>query len=166
MYSFILASLFSLTTAQSSGFPLATTVSNSPAGQTAVAQFPFSGPRKNITGSVSFVSNANGEVQVSVNLQGLPSAGMPFIYHVHEYPVSGDNCTSTGAHLDPSKRGEVPICDAAVPASCQVGDLSGKYGNITTTSVSQTYQDPFLAFNPASPNSFIGKSVTIHLFNK
>ena len=53
-------------------------------------------------------------------------------YHVHVNPVPADgNCTATGAHLDPYNRGVVTACDATKPESCQVGDLSGKYGNIT-----------------------------------
>jgi hypothetical protein len=60
------------------------------------------------------------------------------VYHIHEKPVPADgNCTGTGAHLDPYKRGEVPICDAAKPESCQTGDLSGKFGNFTTTASSK-----------------------------
>jgi hypothetical protein len=52
------------------------------------------------------------------------------VYHVHEKPVPTDgNCTGTGAHLDPYKRGETPPCDATNPAQCQTGDLSGKYGH-------------------------------------
>jgi hypothetical protein len=54
------------------------------------------------------------------------------VYHIHEKPVPSDgNCTGTGAHLDPYKRGEAPPCDATKPETCQTGDLSGKYGNLT-----------------------------------
>ena len=61
------------------------------------------------------------------------------VYHIHEKAVPEDgNCTGTGAHLDPYKRGEVPICDASNKESCQTGDLSSKYGNITGTSFSAT----------------------------
>jgi Cu/Zn superoxide dismutase len=60
------------------------------------------------------------------------------VYHIHEKPVPADgNCTGTGAHLDPYKRGETPPCDASKKESCQVGDLSGKYGNITGNALTQ-----------------------------
>lgn len=59
------------------------------------------------------------------------------VYHIHDKPVPADlNCTGAGAHLDPYARGESPACDADHKESCQVGDLSGKYGNITTTGYS------------------------------
>lgn len=54
------------------------------------------------------------------------------MYHIHEKAVpENGNCTATGAHLDPYKRGEVPLCDVDNKKNCQTGDLSGKYGNMT-----------------------------------
>jgi hypothetical protein len=56
------------------------------------------------------------------------------VYHVHEKAVPSDgNCTGTGAHLDPAKVTEAQQCGAlqAAGKECQVGDLSGKFGNIT-----------------------------------
>lgn len=56
------------------------------------------------------------------------------VYHIHDQPVPANgNCTATLAHQDPYVRGEVPPCDPTHPETCQVGDLSGKHGNITTT---------------------------------
>lgn len=61
-----------------------------------------------------------------------PSLTLAQVYHIHDQPVSADgNCTTTKAHLDPYIRGEKPPCDPKDPANCQVGDLSGKHGNIT-----------------------------------
>ena len=49
------------------------------------------------------------------------------MYHLHVDPVPANGtCAATRAHLDPYERGEVPICNAAQPETCQVGDLSGK----------------------------------------
>lgn len=60
------------------------------------------------------------------------------MYHIHEKPIPEDgNCTAAGAHLDPYKRGEVPLCNPDEPQTCQTGDLSGKYGNATESSFSQ-----------------------------
>jgi hypothetical protein len=53
------------------------------------------------------------------------------VYHIHDQPVPANgNCTATLAHLDPYQRGEDPLCDASAPQTCQVGDLSGKHGEI------------------------------------
>lgn len=52
-------------------------------------------------------------------------------YHIHEMPMqSGRGCASTGGHLDPYRRGSSPVCDSLEPESCEVGDLSGKYGKL------------------------------------
>ena len=54
------------------------------------------------------------------------------VYHIHDQPVPADgNCTATLAHLDPYIRGEIPPCDNTQPETCQVGDLTGKHGNVT-----------------------------------
>ena len=55
------------------------------------------------------------------------------VYHIHDQPVPSDgNCTKTLAHQDPTERGEIPPCDPSAPETCQVGDLAGKHGNITS----------------------------------
>lgn len=62
------------------------------------------------------------------------------VYHIHDQPVPSDgNCTGTKAHQDPYIRGEKPPCYPVDPASCQVGDLAGKHGNITGSSFSTAY---------------------------
>lgn len=56
------------------------------------------------------------------------------VYHIHDAPVPADgNCTGTLAHLDPTQRGEQPPCDSTKPQTCQVGDLAGKHGKITSS---------------------------------
>jgi hypothetical protein len=58
-------------------------------------------------------------------------------YHIHVAPVPDDgNCTSTLLHLDPYIRGDATPCDSSQPATCQVGDLSGKYGKASGTQFS------------------------------
>lgn len=93
-----------------------------------------------VTGSLKIASGAAGKgVTVEIAIAGLPAEGGPFMYHIHEKPVpENGNCTGTGAHLDPYKRGEVPICDANDRKTCQTGDLSGKHGNMTAPSFSAT----------------------------
>ncbi len=60
-------------------------------------------------------------------------------------PVPADgNCVATGPHVDPYVRGEVPPCDNTQPETCQVGDLAGKHGNITSSTFSAKYVPCFL----------------------
>jgi hypothetical protein len=130
----------SVVSAQSSTVVPAPQITDSPAGASYVATLPVK-EGSSIRGSVAAVSGPDGKgVKFSVSFSGLPATGGPFMYHIHEKPVPTDgNCTGTGAHLDPYKRGEVPICDASKPETCQTGDLSGKHGNITAQSWSQEY---------------------------
>ncbi len=89
------------------------------------------------------------------------------MYHIHDQPVPANgNCTATLAHLDPYIRGEVPPCDPSAPQTCQVGDLSGKYGKIPGTGSYQTsYYDLFTS-TLQGPASFFGnRSVVIHTAN-
>jgi hypothetical protein len=129
----------SAVSAQSSTVP-APQITDSPAGASYVATLPIKEGNP-IRGSVAAVSAPDGKgVKFSVSFSGLPATGGPFMYHIHEKSVPADgNCTGTGAHLDPYKRGEVPICDASKPETCQTGDLSGKFGNITAQTWSQEY---------------------------
>jgi hypothetical protein len=88
------------------------------------------------------------------------------VYHIHAYPVPADgNCTGTLAHLDPYIRGETPPCDPSMPATCQVGDLSGKYGTINGTSASLTYHDPYVSLQPGLGAFFGNRSFVVHYAN-
>lgn len=106
------------------------------------------------------------------------------VYHIHEKPISADgNCSSAGAHLDPYKRGEVPLCDSSKKETCQTGDLSGKERNFTgpadsimyvthinkrslVTNVSSRFLDLYSATNPEDPAFFGDKSIVFHYSNK
>jgi len=134
---------------------------NNPAGVTYTATLPNRNTTT-IRGYVSATSNANGTgVLFNVNLFGFTNVGTegPFresshmsflnarqtnqsaaVYHIHDQPVPADGkCAGTLAHLDPFIRGEIPPCDATHPETCQVGDLSGKHGNITSTPFQASY---------------------------
>lgn len=76
------------------------------------------------------------------------------------------NCTATLAHLDPFLRGEDPACDNKLPQTCQVGDLAGKYGKITSDPFVAKFTDPFLSTNPANSGFFGSLSFVIHMPNK
>ncbi|MCJ1399476.1 hypothetical protein MMC11_002678 [Xylographa trunciseda] len=110
-------------------------ISNNTIGVTYQAVLPQSDTTA-FTGYITATSVTNGTgVAFSANFYGFANetALGPFLYHIHESPVPPDgNCTGAGAHLDPYARGEIPPCDPAAPQTCQVGDLAGKHGNITT----------------------------------
>ncbi|KAB5542521.1 superoxide dismutase [Coniochaeta sp. 2T2.1] len=135
-----------------------------------------------LTGKVSGSLNATSQdagkaVSFTLEVKGLPVGAGPFSaffplfdlnptkYHIHEKPVPSDgNCTGTGAHLDPYIRTQTPACDYSRPATCEVGDLSGKYGAIGSnySSVVKIFNDLYVATNPAD-NSFFGNlSFVIH----
>lgn len=89
------------------------------------------------------------------------------MYHVHEYPVPANgSCDATGEHLDPQNRTENPPCDATQSQTCQVGDLSGKYGDIPAIpGFYAKYVDDYCSLNPDDP-AFIGnRSLVIHCNN-
>ncbi|KAK6500208.1 hypothetical protein TWF481_010557 [Arthrobotrys musiformis] len=96
----------------------------------------------------------------------------PYPYHVHDFVVGpNENCTATGAHLDPYLRGEVTACDAEAPETCQVGDLSGKHGKApleaSTGTWCTSYVDKYLSLD-SEDVAFIGnsRSIVVHNVNK
>ncbi|ATY62350.1 cytosolic Cu/Zn superoxide dismutase [Cordyceps militaris CM01] len=120
----------------------------------------------NVVGSISATAAENGVgTKFTVKFSNFPKSGGPFIYHLHVKPAVGGNCTATLGHLDPTKRGDLPACESDKPASCQVGDLSGKYGKITTDPFTAEFTDPFTSLEPGS-NAFFGNaSFVVHYAN-
>ncbi|PGG95959.1 hypothetical protein GX51_08062 [Blastomyces parvus] len=111
-------------------------------------------------------------VNFDIDFWGFPDEDEfgPFPYHIHVEPVPGDgNCTATLAHLDPFARGEKPPCDPTAPATCQVGDLSGKHGYIKDVKNGKhfraQYHDAYVT-TFAGPGAFFGnRSVVVHYKN-
>ncbi|TFB01321.1 Cell surface Cu-only superoxide dismutase [Trichoderma ghanense] len=121
----------------------------------------------NVKGSVSATAGPAGKgVRFRVQFENLPKTGGPFLYHIHEEPAVNGNCTSTLAHLDPYHRGETPACNASAPQTCQVGDLSGKYGKITSDPFVAEYFDLYTSLQPGSPAFFGNRSIVVHYANK
>jgi hypothetical protein len=153
----------SVVSAQSSTVP-APKVTGNPVGATYVATLPIK-EGSPLRGAIVAESGPDGAgVKFKVAFSGLPATGGPFMYHLHEKPVPADgNCTGTGAHLDPYKRGEVPICDASKPETCQTGDLSGKFGNITAGELSAEYVITVLTnVETSQTDQIIGTSTPTH----
>lgn len=121
-----------------------------------------------IRGYVVGTSPMNGTgIEFNVNMYALPvSTQGPLLYHIHENPVPADgNCTGTGAHLDPYVRGEAPACDPTMPQQCQVGDLAGKHGNITTSPFQTAYLDLYTSDLGDAMTFFGNRSIVVHSSN-
>ncbi|CAK7220575.1 hypothetical protein SBRCBS47491_004235 [Sporothrix bragantina] len=102
-----------------------------------------------------------------VEFSNLPKTGGPFTYHIHASPVPANgNCTAAGGHLDPFQRNDDPACESELKQTCQVGDMSGKHGKITSDPFNATYHDLFVSTNPASPAFFGNLSFVLHYPNK
>ncbi|KAH9891387.1 superoxide dismutase [Xylariomycetidae sp. FL2044] len=149
-------------------------VTNNPVGKSVVGTLPekpfwtAGSIDGNVKGSITAKSAADGKgVEFTVNFSNLPKEGGPFPYHLHVDPVpESGNCTSTLAHLDPYIRGEDPVCDAAAPATCQVGDLSGKWGKITSDPFTDTFVDPYASLVDGIGSYFANRSYVVHFANK
>ncbi|KHN94026.1 Cu/Zn superoxide dismutase-related protein [Metarhizium album ARSEF 1941] len=122
----------------------------------------------NIRGSVQASPGPDGVgVLYRVEFQNLPEEGGPFLYHIHVNPVPSDgNCTKTLAHLDPYKRGETPPCNASAPQTCQVGDLSGKYGEVKNDPFVDEYLDPYSSLDEGTEAFMGNRSIVVHFANK
>ncbi|WAQ88497.1 hypothetical protein PtA15_9A624 [Puccinia triticina] len=120
-----------------------------------------------ITGRVTFQLVPGAQLLVvDVNLSGLkkPAGFGDYTYHVHTHPVGADgNCAATKGHLDPFHAGAKTPCDFHQPHLCEAGDLSGKFGKISSAqdTASVHYIEPFLKFSPAE-QSVLGRSVVVH----
>ncbi|RTE76047.1 hypothetical protein BHE90_009479 [Fusarium euwallaceae] len=122
----------------------------------------------NAKGSILAVATDSGNgVKFKVKFSNLPKEGGPFTYHLHAAPVPEDgNCTETLAHLDPYERGAETPCDAKDPASCEVGDLSGKHGKIDSDPFEAEYIDYYASTKEGIGAFFGNRSFVLHYANK
>ena len=93
-----------------------------------------------------------------------------FLWHVHQYPFPlnglGNPCSSsiTGGHYDPLGVNLQPNYTANCASnrsSCEIGDLSGKFGPLNVSDTTVSYTDPSLSLYGVY--SIVGRSVVIHL---
>ncbi|TLS26163.1 hypothetical protein PpBr36_05259 [Pyricularia pennisetigena] len=150
-------------------------VTNNPAGVVYEAHLPETAFTKgsayagggNVKGFISATASPDGVgVVFTVKFSNLPKEGGPFKYHLHAAPGSNGNCTSTLAHLDPFLRGENPPCNASAPQSCEVGDLSGKHGEVKSDPFEATYTDKFASTHEGIGAFFGNRSFVFHYANK
>lgn len=121
---------------------------------------------KGAKGSIKFNSDSKGEVKVQAKLQKLPKEGGPFLYYIHEKPVPSDgDCAAIMGNFNPYMGSQNATLNATEAAGVEVGDLSGKHGNITKKSFKTSYVDPYLSLNETDP-AFIGnRSIAIQYAN-
>jgi hypothetical protein len=144
----------------------------------------------NLGGIISGTTGANGQgVMFDVHFWGFPDESLgpfsrfhsycdssnPFLtqyhpeYHIHVNKVPKDgNCTAALGHLDPYNRTTTPACDPEAPETCQVGDLSGKHGEIVAgpdTPFQDTYMDYYLSTKAGDVAFFGNLSVVVHAAN-
>ncbi|KAJ4295988.1 hypothetical protein N0V88_004690 [Collariella sp. IMI 366227] len=152
-------------------------VANNPPGVVYRATLPESAFFKpaypnggNIKGEVSAVANPDGAgVLFNLKLSNLPKIGAPLPYHLHVAPVPDNgNCTATLAHLDPYIRGEATSCNFDAPETCQVGDLSGKHGEVPADQDSweTSYVDLYASTLEGIGAFFGNRSIVFHYPNK
>ena len=144
-----------------------------PSNITVIEYVPFRA--LSIFGNIYFTEYNFGITSVFVDL----FSANPTIrhnWHVHNYSVEhGDTmgCSSTGGHYNPRNVDIKSInysllCNGANPSACEVGDLSGKGGQISFSGTQGRllYTDTDLPIT-ATPNgiSIIDRSVVIHQGN-
>jgi Cu/Zn superoxide dismutase/Na+-transporting NADH:ubiquinone oxidoreductase subunit NqrD len=109
-----------------------------------------------ISGSISFKqASSKDNTTLKVMLSGTTNAGG---YHVHTLPLSAGSCASATGHFNPLNA--TGTCNPAMPSTCEIGDLSGKFGALSGSSVNAMYSDANLPL--FGMNSIVGRSVVIH----
>jgi Cu/Zn superoxide dismutase len=105
---------------------------------------PASGP---VRGTVTFTQVETGPTVIDVALSSLAYGPNP--WHVHEFPVTNDDCgtTSTGGHYNP-------------PGHPTQGELGTNLGALANPSVSEQYVTDTLTL--FGPDSIVGRSIVIH----
>jgi Cu/Zn superoxide dismutase len=98
-------------------------------------------------GTVTVTQVETGPAVVDVDLFGLDKGPNP--WHVHEFPVTNDDCgtTSTGGHYNP-------------PGHPTQGELSMNLGDLANPSMSEQYVTDTLTL--FGPDSIVGRSIVIH----
>jgi len=124
-----------------------------------------------LRGVLNITGTSEG-VDVVVDFWGFPAPYIgPYAYHIHVGRVPEDgNCSAALGHLDPYNRGMSTPCNYTAPETCQIGDLSGKYGSINSSVNSDghyldEYTDDYLSTIPGDPAFFGNLSFVVHAAN-
>ena len=122
-----------------------------------------------VSGNITFIQSPSlgNLTMIRISLRGLdqyPSETFP--WHVHNYPFTTqerDPCSagSVGGHFDPFMASSRPNYSTSCSSNrslCEVGDLSGKFGNLPTSLL--FFMDTYLPLYGV--HSIVGRSVVIH----
>ena len=124
--------------------------------------------QRNISGNITFSqSTPSSPTIISISLFGLDQfVNETYPWHVHEYPFTSalsSPCSSSnvGGHYDPlgANNGISYNC-ASDMSLCEIGDLSGKFGPLNSTTTTLSLTDNTLSLY--GQYSIIGRSVVIH----
>ena len=106
------------------------------------------------TGTVTFAEKADGSVDVTVNLTGVPEGVHGF--HIHDKGDCGDNGNAAGGHFNPAT-----VAHGAPSADPH---HAGDFGNVTADAagVVHTMFNTHSITVAAGPNSVVGHAVILH----
>lgn len=138
------------------------------------------GPLGPLSGSVLFTMSGSG-CQVDLEISGFPAQGGPWPYHgispfnhnsdylVHQYAVTGNNCSTAGAPFALINETAIPVpCPPSdAPGGCQAGDMAGQFGNLTASGsvMKSSYYDPYISLDPTQANYVGDLSFNVHFSN-
>jgi Cu/Zn superoxide dismutase len=133
-----------------------------------------------VMGTVSF-SQDNKSTFTTVNVSLVGVSNGPNKYHIHRYPIlTADGCGQAAGHYNPDRYpfhrtktftktyisiANPGLCNSSMTeaqkvTACEVGDLSGKFGLLTSSNAMATYSDGNLPLFGAK--SIVGRSIVIH----
>ena len=120
-----------------------------------------------IHGHVRFIySEKSRSTRIKVDVEGLQD-GQKYNYHIHEKPVTNNDCSTTGEHFNPTKA-PYPQERGKYFESYEVGDVSGKFGPMVPENGGkfrnwEPYYDPTMTVGEEGSNrDILGRSVVIH----
>ena len=144
-----------------------------------------------IFGTVTFAKTASGAVNVTASLrwtdESWPVNTVGHMWHIHADSLAGEDiracncdndddirdcvqsecpqCWVAGGHFDPARveLDEAYSCDPAEQSTCYAGDLSGKFGTLTITALTEPPVPSITGIDTELPfEQLLGKSVVIH----
>jgi len=140
----------------------ATEASNNPQGVSYQAILPDL-DSTNVRGYLAGVTAQNGTgVMLNINFYGFDLSG-PFVYSIDDASVGDSGNCGDATVLNPY--GATATCDSSNPASCQLGNLAGIYGNISTTPFQRSLYDAYLSTKPDTEAFFGNRSFSIAYSN-